>query len=47
MADFYSDAARGKLPAFTFLDPNYGTTSEENPQDIQIGERFVASVVRR
>ena len=45
IANFYSDAARGKLPAFTFLDPNYVTSSEENPQDIQIGERFVASIV--
>jgi phospholipase C len=42
---FYLDAAAGRLPSFTLLDPNYGTTSEENPQDIQVGERFVASVV--
>ena len=33
-------------PAFTFLDPNYATTSEENPQDIQVGEQFVAGVVQ-
>ena len=46
IADFYADAADGRLPSFTFLDPNYGTTSEENPQDIQIGEQFVASVVK-
>jgi phospholipase C len=43
---FYKDAAAGKLPAFTFLDPNYNTTSEENPQDIQVGEEFMARVVR-
>ena len=43
---FYGDVAAGKLPAFTFLDPNYGTTSEENPQDIQVGEQFIAKVVR-
>ena len=42
---FYTDAAAGRLPAFTFLDPDYATTSEENPQDIQVGERFVAEVV--
>jgi phospholipase C len=42
---FYSDAAAGRLPSFTFLDPNYTTTSEENPQDIQVGERFIAKVV--
>jgi len=43
---FYADAAAGRLPAFSFLDPGYGTTSEENPQDIQVGERLVASVVQ-
>jgi phospholipase C len=42
---FLSDAAAGKLKQFTFLDPNYGTTSEENPQDIQLGERYIAQVV--
>jgi phospholipase C len=46
IADFYRDASRGVLPAFTFIDPNYATTSEENPQDIQVGERFVSSVVQ-
>jgi len=42
---FAIDAAAGRLPAFTFLDPNYTTTSEENPQDIQIGEEFLAGIV--
>ena len=42
---FYADAAAGRLPHFTFLDPNYSTTSEEDPQDIQLGERFMAEVV--
>jgi phospholipase C len=46
MSQFYEDAAGGKLPQYTFLDPQYTTTSEENPQDIQVGERFVASIVR-
>jgi phospholipase C len=45
-SQFHSDAAAGRLPAFTFIDPEYDTTSEENPQDIQVGERFVADVVR-
>ena len=45
MSSFFSDAASGSLPAFSFLDPNYDVTSEENPQDIQVGERFVAQVV--
>ena len=43
---FYTDVAAGRLPAFTFLDPNYDNTSEENPQDIQVGEEFVAGVVK-
>ncbi|MGH2888080.1 MAG: alkaline phosphatase family protein, partial [Solirubrobacteraceae bacterium] len=42
----YSDAAAGRLPSFTYVCPNFDTTSEENPQDIQLGERFVAKVVR-
>ncbi len=42
---FLSDVAAGKLPQLTFLDPNYETTSEENPQDIQLGERYIAQVV--
>jgi phospholipase C len=42
---FLPDVAAGKLPQFTFIDPEYKTTSEENPQDIQLGERFVAEVV--
>jgi phospholipase C len=42
---FLSDAAAGRLPEFTFLDPNYTTTSQENPQDIQLGERYIAEVV--
>ncbi len=45
MARFFTDAAAGRLPQFTFLDPDYGTTSEENPQDIQVGEQLVAQVV--
>ena len=46
MDRFYTDAAAGRLPRFSFLDPNYSTTSEENPQDIQVGERFMSKVVR-
>ena len=42
---FAADVAAGRLPAFTFIDPNYTTTSEENPQDVQVGEQFVAQVV--
>jgi phospholipase C len=46
MAQFYTDAAAGKLPPFTMLDPQYSTTSEENPQDIQVGEEFLAKIVK-
>ena len=45
-ARFQSDLAAGHLPHVTFLDPNYETTSQENPQDIQLGERFIAEVVQ-
>ncbi|MCL2418116.1 MAG: alkaline phosphatase family protein [Conexibacteraceae bacterium] len=45
ISQFFSDAAHGTLPAFSFLDPNYNTDSEENPQDVQAGERFIAQVV--
>jgi phospholipase C len=43
---FFSDARRGKLPAVSFVDPDFDIRSEENPQDIQFGERLVAQVVR-
>jgi phospholipase C len=42
---FLPDVAAGRLPQFTFLEPNYDTTSQENPQDLQVGEEFVAQVV--
>jgi phospholipase C len=44
-SEFAADARGGRLPQFTFIDPNYTTTSEEDPQDVQVGERFVAEVV--
>jgi phospholipase C len=43
---FLPDVAQGRMKQFTFLDPNYATTSEENPQDIQLGERYLAQVVK-
>ena len=42
---FFSDAARGTLPAFSIVDPDFGAYSEENPQDIRKGESFAAEVV--
>jgi phospholipase C len=44
-ADFHADCQAGTLPPFSFIDPNYMYSSEENPQDIQLGEEFVAGVV--
>jgi phospholipase C len=43
---FYADAASGHLRSYTFLEPDYGKGDEENPQDVQVGEEFIAKVVR-
>ena len=42
---FFQAAANGTLPSISFVDPDYGTFSEENPQDIQLGEGFAAMVI--
>jgi phospholipase C len=42
---FFADAARGTLPAFSIVDPDFGAYSEENPQDIRKGESFAAAVI--
>jgi len=42
---FFVDARKGTLPAFSLIDPNFDEDSEENPQDIQYGEVFLARVV--
>jgi phospholipase C len=42
---FFTDAAAGKLPAVSFVDPNFEQQSEENPQDISRGENFSAKVI--
>jgi phospholipase C len=44
--DFYTDAAGGTLPSFSFLDPDYSTQSQENPQNIVVGEALLARVVQ-
>jgi phospholipase C len=44
--DFFTDAANGTLPQFSFLDPNYDTQSQENPQNIVVGEALIAQVVQ-
>lgn len=45
ISEFYSDAAAGTLPAFCMIDPNFGTNSEEDPQDVQLGDQFHSQVV--
>jgi phospholipase C len=44
---FFADADNGTLPAFSIVDPDFGTYSEENPQDIRKGESFAAEVINR
>ncbi len=43
--EFFADTAKGTLPGFSLIDPNFDSNSEENPQDIQFGEVFLARVV--
>src|SRR4029077_11453763 len=38
---FYADAASGRLPSVSLVDPRYETQSEEDPENIQLGEAFV------
>ncbi len=45
IADFFTDAAAGTLPGFCLVEPNYGTQSEEDPQNIAVGEQFAAQVI--
>jgi len=42
---FIADAGAGKLPAVSFVDPNFSHQSEEDPQDIRIGEQFAAGII--
>jgi phospholipase C len=44
-SQFLTDAAAGKLPAFSIVDPNFSHQSEEDPQDIRLGERFAADII--
>ena len=45
MTEFFQDAAAGTLPQFSLLEPNYSISSEENPQDVQFGDQYLADVV--
>ena len=42
---FFRDARDGNLPAFSLVDPDFNACSEENPQDVRIGEGFAAAVI--
>lgn len=52
MQDFYADAAAGTLPPVVYVDPNALTSGsadgddEHPPAQLQVGQRFVADVVR-
>lgn len=43
-AQFFSDAAGGRLPSISYLEENFAYQSEENPQDIAFGESFLRRV---
>ncbi|HXQ23399.1 MAG TPA: alkaline phosphatase family protein, partial [Candidatus Acidoferrales bacterium] len=45
MTQFFTDAAAGTLPAVSLVDPNFGDGSEEDPDDIRIGEQFASQVI--
>jgi phospholipase C len=46
VSQFFVDAAAGTLPGFSLVTPEAAVTgSEENPQDIQVGEAFASRVI--
>ncbi|MFI5367178.1 MAG: alkaline phosphatase family protein [Candidatus Binatia bacterium] len=46
IAQFFKDAAAGTLPAVAVVDPLFnGGGSEENPDDIRVGEQFASQVI--
>jgi phospholipase C len=42
---FFEDARAGRLPSVSIVDPDFQSTSEENPQDVRVGEGFAAAVI--
>jgi phospholipase C len=42
---FFTDCTAGTLPAFSLVEPDFGTQSEEDPQDISLGESFASRVI--
>ena len=45
IGEFFTDAAAGTLPGYSLVEPDYSTQSEENPQNIAVGEEFAAQVI--
>jgi len=45
MDTFFTDAASGDLPSYALLEPDFDRQSEEDPQDISVGESFSSKVV--
>ena len=46
ISQFFTDAAAGTLPAVSLVDPAFnGGGSEENPDDIRVGELFASQVI--
>ncbi len=43
---FFDDAASGHLPDYCIIDPDYSTHSEENAQNVAVGEAFAAEVAQ-
>ena len=51
IAQFYTDAAAGMLPQVAYIDPKFfgdetNQTDEHPPNNVQIGQAFVASIVQ-
>ena len=48
LQDFTADAAAGKLPAYSFLEPSWGSTgnSEHPNYDVALGEQLILDVYR-
>ena len=45
VSQFFLDATAGTLPAFSLVTPEFAQASEENPQNIQLGEAFASRVI--
>ncbi len=47
LQSFFTHVDEGTLPAVSIVDPNFSQFSEENSQDVQLGEAFAAEVITR